>query len=80
MIASLGRDGDFENSFISPLKVVGVMQCTSIYVKVPVDIYKIVIEAGAEIIDMLAEFQFGVKKFSCKDIESHVRVITSHNS
>jgi uncharacterized glyoxalase superfamily protein PhnB len=38
-----------------------------------------VVEAGADIIDKLAGFQFGGKTFSCKDIESHVWVITSHN-
>jgi uncharacterized glyoxalase superfamily protein PhnB len=79
MIASLGRDGDFENSFISPLKIGGVTQCTLIYVEYPENIYKMVVEAGAEIIDDLEEFQFGGKTFSCKDIESHIWVITSHN-
>ena len=34
MIASFGRDGDFENSFVSPVEVGGVTQCTSIYVRI----------------------------------------------
>ena len=45
----------------------------------PENIYKMVIEAGAEIIDKLAEFQFGGRTFSCKDIESNVWIFTSHN-
>ena len=79
MIASFGRDGDFENSFVSPVEVGGVTQCTSIYVEDPENIYKMVIEAGAEIIDKLAEYQFGGRTFSCKDIESNVWIFTSHN-
>lgn len=79
MVASLGRDGDFENNFISPSKIRGVTQCTSLYVEDPEIIYKMVVESGIKIIDEIEEFQFGGKTFSCKDIESHIWVITSHN-
>jgi uncharacterized glyoxalase superfamily protein PhnB len=79
MVASLGRDGDFENSFLSPSKIGGVTQCTSLYVEDPEIIYKMAVENGAQIIDEIEDFQFGGKTFSCKDIESHIWVITSHN-
>ena len=79
MVASLGRDGDFENSFLSPSKIGGVTQCTSLYVEEPETIYKMAVESGTQIIDEMEDFQFGGKTFSCKDIESHIWVITSHN-
>jgi len=79
MVASLGRDGGFENSFLSPSKIGGVTQCTSLYVEDPEFIYKMAVESGTQIIDEIEDFQFGGKVFSCKDVESHIWVITSHN-
>ncbi len=79
MLASSGRDGRFEECFKSPSVVRGITQCTSLIVSDPDQIYKTAVAEGAEIIDDIADFEFGGRTFSCRDIESHVWVFTSHD-
>ena len=78
MLASLDREGDFEQSFTSPADADGVTQCIFISTKDPDRIYTSAEAAGATIIDSIADTQFG-RTFSCRDIESHLWVFTSHN-
>ncbi|MGC4090360.1 MAG: VOC family protein [Polyangiaceae bacterium] len=79
MLASLGRDGAFENRFRNPADVGGVTQCTSMFVSDPDRIYQSAKAAGARVIDEIADFHFGGRTFSCEDLESHVWLFTSHD-
>ena len=62
-----------------PSMVGGITQCTSLIVSDPDKIYRTALAAGAEIVDDIADFEFGGRTFSCRDIESHVWVFTSHD-
>jgi uncharacterized glyoxalase superfamily protein PhnB len=79
MIATYGREADFDGTFVSPMDVGGITQCASLFVEDPKRIYDRALQAGVEIIDELAEFEFGGSTFSCKDLESHLWVFTSHD-
>jgi uncharacterized glyoxalase superfamily protein PhnB len=79
MIATLGREGDFDGTFVSPLSLGGITQCASLFVEDPKVIYDRVVKSGVEIVEELAEFEFGGSTFCFKDIESHMWVITSHD-
>ena len=79
MIASLGRDGDYEKRFKAPTDINGVTQGVSIFLENPDEVYAKAIGAGAEIIDELADFHLGGRMFSCADIESHLWVFGSHD-
>ena len=79
MLASLGRDGDFESRFKPPSSIMGVTQCTSLFVENPDEVYEKAVLMGAKIIDDIADFQFNGRTFSCEDIENHPWVITSHD-
>lgn len=79
MLGSLGREGKIESYFKPPEGVGGVTQCVSLYVNNPRDIYEKAIKAGVEILEELSEFPFGGESFSCRDLESHIWIISSHN-
>ena len=79
MLASLGRDGDFDARFRSPTDAGGVTQCTSIIVSDPDCIYGTAKAAGARIVDDIHDFQFGGRTFSCEDPEAHLWVFSSHD-
>lgn len=79
MIASIGREGPFEQRFRLPRDVGGVTQGTLLVVADPARIYASAKRAGATIIDELARFELGGSTFSCEDLESHVWVFTSHD-
>ena len=79
MLASLGRNGDFEEKFKTPLSFKCITQCTSIFVKDPSVIYDRAVTAGANIIQEIESFEFGGETFIFEDIESHIWVITSHD-
>lgn len=77
MLASLGRNGRFEQSFKAPDVVGGVTQCVLMTVENPDPVYESALAAGAKIIDPIADFEFGGRLFSCEDIESHVWVFSN---
>ncbi len=79
MIGSLGREGKIEKSFKSPEDIGGVTQCAFLYAENPEIIYGLALKSGVGIIEHLSDFQFGGQSFSCRDLESHIWVISSHN-
>src|SRR5688500_3288607 len=79
MLASLGRDSEFDARFRSPAKVGGVTQCTSIVVADPDRICRTAKGAGAQIVGDIQDFQFGGRTFSCADLEAHLWVFSSHD-
>lgn len=79
MLASLGRDEEFENRFKSPFAANGITQCTSLYVSDPEEIYSNVLNCSANVVQELEVFEFGGKMFSFEDIEQHLWVVTSHD-
>ena len=79
MLASLGRNGEFEEKFNTPITVKGITQCTSIFLKDPRVIYDRAVTAGANIIQELESFEFGGETFIFEDLESHIWVITNHD-
>jgi uncharacterized glyoxalase superfamily protein PhnB len=79
MLASLGRNGDFESRFRSPVDAGGVTQCTSMFVIGPDKIYLSAKAAGARIVDEIQDFEFGGRTFSCQDPEAHLWVFSSHD-
>ena len=72
MLASLGRKGRFEQGFTTPRMAGGVTQSVLMIVESPDRLYESSLAAGAKIIDEIADFEFGGRLFSCRDIESHV--------
>ncbi len=79
MIASIGRQGNFEAKFKLPSSVKGITQCTSLTVENPDEIYLKVKQSGVNIIDEIDDLEFGGRSFSCEDTESQVWVISSHD-
>ena len=79
MLASLGRDGDFDARFRSPAAMGGISQCTMMIVSDPDHIYATAQDAGARIVDEIQDFEFGGRTFSCEDPEAHVWVFSSYD-
>ena len=79
MLATLGRDGEFEDRFKSPAAIEGYTQAISIVVPDPDSIHASAAQAGATIMTPLQDFQFGGRMFSCADVESHVWVFGSYD-
>ena len=79
MLASLGRDGNFEEGFKAPVAVGGVTQAVLLTVANPDRIYASALAAGAKITTEIVDSQFGGRMFSCEDLESHVWVFTNEN-
>ena len=79
MLASLGRDGDFDARFRSPADAGGVTQSVLLTVRDPDATYASARAAGARIIGELEDFAFGGRMFSCEDPEGHQWVFSSHD-
>ena len=79
MLASLGRDGEFDQKFASPATINAVTQSILIVVDDPDAIYERSRAARANIIDEIADFEFCGRTFSCEDNERHLWVFTSHD-
>jgi len=79
MLATLGREGDFDKKFASPATHNAVTQAILIVVEDPDAIYQRSRAAGAKIIDEIADFEFGGRTFTCEDIEGHLWAFTSHD-
>ena|SRR5215831_9657947 len=79
MVASLGREGAFEDLFRSPARIGGITQAVSMVVADPKKIYDSARSADAKMIDDLADSRFGGQLFSCADLESHIWVFGSHD-
>ena len=79
MLASPGREGDFDARFASPSDINAVTQSILIVVDDPDTVYRDARAAGARIIDEIEDFEFGGRTFSCQDIEGHLWVFTSHD-
>ena len=79
MLASLDRDSEFDQKFVTPSTAKGVTQSILIVVDDPDAIYGKARAAGATIIDDIADFEFGGRTFSCEDLERHLWVFTSHD-
>ncbi|MEC4726398.1 hypothetical protein HWQ46_12645 [Shewanella sp. D64] len=68
MLASLGRDGQFESKFKTPRTVKCITQCTSIFVEDPSVIYNRAVTAGANIVQEIERFEFGGETFIFEEI------------
>ncbi len=79
MLASLGRTGAFEASFRTPQESGFITQAISIHVEDPDAIYATACAAAAEIVDEIADFEFGGRMFTCRDIEGHTWNFGSHD-
>lgn len=79
MLASHGREGDFDSQLGTPSSLGGVTQATSLIVDNPDSIYQRVLNSSAVVVQELEAFEFGGKTFSFEDIESHLWVVSSHD-
>ena len=72
MLASIRTDG-WGARFIQPDETGGrVSQCCCLTVDDPDAHYASAIEAGAEIIDPIADKEYGGRGFGCRDLEGHL--------
>ena len=79
MVASLGREGVFEQKFHTPQSVNGVTQSLLLYIADPDALYTQAQANNAIIIDPISDSPFGGRMFSCEDLEGHSWVFTNHD-